>query len=263
MPQLTNLRHERFAQEIAKGKNGTDAYLAAGYALARDAAARNAYRLRSREDIKARIDELAVPTARSRARARVEVEAQPRVRRFGRPAITPEIARVICGRIAGGRVLLDVSRDKDLPGARTIYDEMERNPAFAAAIAAARAESAHALAESVIMIADDPTLVAQVAQHGVQWVRNRCDQRRWLAARFNPMYADMHRMADADGSSLIKELEAMTPEQRRAEMQRLVDKARGVLAGDGPVIEGEAEEIYTTPRPRARGRTRGSSTGDD
>jgi phage terminase small subunit len=54
MPRLRNLRHERFAQEIAKGKNGADAYLAAGYALARDAAYRNAYRLRSREDIKVR-----------------------------------------------------------------------------------------------------------------------------------------------------------------------------------------------------------------
>jgi hypothetical protein len=45
-----------------------------------------------------------------------------------------------------------------------------------------------------------------------------------------------------DPPSEREELEAMTPEERRAEMQRLVDKARGVLAGDRPVIEGEAVE---------------------
>jgi hypothetical protein len=38
------------------------------------------------------------------------------------------------------------------------------------------------------------------------------------------------------------ELEAMTPEQRRAEIQALVDKARGVLAEGGPIIDGEATE---------------------
>lgn len=32
MPVLKNQRHERFAQELAKGKSATDAYLAAGYA---------------------------------------------------------------------------------------------------------------------------------------------------------------------------------------------------------------------------------------
>jgi hypothetical protein len=148
---------------------------------------------------------------------------------------------LICGRIASGRVLSSVAHDQDLPGERTIYDEMQRNPEFAAAIAAARAESAHALAESVIMIADDPTLVAQVALHGVQWVRNRCDQRRWLAARFNPMYADLQRVADADGSSLIKDAEAMTSEERRRELAELAARAREMLAG--PVIEGEAEGV--------------------
>jgi hypothetical protein len=31
MPILTNARHERFAQEIAKGKSATEAYILAGY----------------------------------------------------------------------------------------------------------------------------------------------------------------------------------------------------------------------------------------
>jgi hypothetical protein len=36
----------------------------------------------------------------------------------------------------------------------------------------------------------------------------------------------------------------MTPEQRRAEVQRLVDKARGVLAEGGPIIiEADPDEM--------------------
>jgi hypothetical protein len=90
MPALRNERHERFAQGIAKGKNGADAYLAAGYALARDAAARNAYRLRSREDIKARIDELA-----GKKDGRVAVEQVVASVRAGRPTLyRPELAEL-------------------------------------------------------------------------------------------------------------------------------------------------------------------------
>jgi len=59
VPALKNGRHEKFAASIAKGLNGANAYLAAGYAVARDAASRNAYRLRNRQDVRERIDELA------------------------------------------------------------------------------------------------------------------------------------------------------------------------------------------------------------
>jgi hypothetical protein len=90
MPALRNERHERFAREIAKGKNGADAYLAAGYALARDAASRNAYRLRSRQDIRERIDELAGKT-----RGRIAVEQVVEGVRTGRPTLyRPELCEL-------------------------------------------------------------------------------------------------------------------------------------------------------------------------
>jgi len=40
MPALTNARHERFAQEIAKGQNQTEAYERAGYKRDETAASR-------------------------------------------------------------------------------------------------------------------------------------------------------------------------------------------------------------------------------
>jgi hypothetical protein len=91
MPALRNERHERFAQGIAAGKNGTDAYLGAGYALARDAAARNAYRLRSREDVKARIDELV-----GKQHGRAAVEQVVESVRTGRPTLyRPELCEMV------------------------------------------------------------------------------------------------------------------------------------------------------------------------
>lgn len=54
MPILDNARHERFAQELAKGASQTDAYTAAGYKGDRTAASR----LSTKDNIQARVAEL-------------------------------------------------------------------------------------------------------------------------------------------------------------------------------------------------------------
>ncbi len=69
MPALPNPKHERFAQEIAKGASGRDAYIAAGFKPGSpEAAEASASRLLSDVKVKARIAELT-----ERAAARVEV----------------------------------------------------------------------------------------------------------------------------------------------------------------------------------------------
>lgn len=64
MPALENSRHERFAQELAKGKSQSEAYAEAGYKESRSAAAR----LASDVNICARLAEI-----QERAALRVEV----------------------------------------------------------------------------------------------------------------------------------------------------------------------------------------------
>ena len=64
MPVLTNARHERFAQELAKGKTADEAYILAGFSENRG----NATRLKSNESIQARIAEIL-----QRGAARVEI----------------------------------------------------------------------------------------------------------------------------------------------------------------------------------------------
>lgn len=54
MPALENQRHERFAQELAKGKSQSEAYQAAGYAPSEP----NASRLTRNDKVQARVAEL-------------------------------------------------------------------------------------------------------------------------------------------------------------------------------------------------------------
>lgn len=54
MPLLTNPKHERFAQELAKGLSASAAYVAAGYAKSDS----NASRLSSNEKVRTRVQEL-------------------------------------------------------------------------------------------------------------------------------------------------------------------------------------------------------------
>jgi phage terminase small subunit len=51
---LTNARHERFVQEVAKGKSWTDAFEQAGFVRS----SKNAARLAGRADVKARLAEI-------------------------------------------------------------------------------------------------------------------------------------------------------------------------------------------------------------
>lgn len=68
MPILPNAKHEKFAQEVAKGKSATEAYVDAGYAPHRQAASR----LLSNVDVQLRVSEL---QNRGAERAELTVEA--------------------------------------------------------------------------------------------------------------------------------------------------------------------------------------------
>lgn len=71
MPILANSRHERFAQEVAKGASATAAYAKAGYEATGAAIGINAGRLLKNAKVRARIDEILAAGAR---RAEVSVE---------------------------------------------------------------------------------------------------------------------------------------------------------------------------------------------
>ena len=61
MPPLSNARHERFAQALFEGKSATDAHVEAGYKPCR----KNAHRLTTKDDIRARLTELQLEAQKS------------------------------------------------------------------------------------------------------------------------------------------------------------------------------------------------------
>ena len=71
MPVLKNQRHERFAQELAKGKSATDAYLAAGYTGKQKSLHEAASRLSRSVKVQSRVTEI---QQRGAERAEVTVE---------------------------------------------------------------------------------------------------------------------------------------------------------------------------------------------
>lgn len=72
MPVLSNPRHERFAQELAKGMSQTEAYKLAGYSASDETARRTASVLMTKHDVVARVAEL---QQRGAVRAEVTVES--------------------------------------------------------------------------------------------------------------------------------------------------------------------------------------------
>src|SRR5438045_4837604 len=85
-----------------------------------------------------------------------------------------------------------------------------RSPAFSEAIARARAESAHGLAMQVLEIAD-----AAGPGDNPQLVKNRCDQRRWLAGKYNALLGQV-AATDSDGGSIAGRLAKMSAAERAA-----------------------------------------------
>ncbi len=80
MPVLKNPKHELFAQEMAKGANGVDACIKAGYETNAKAAAVSANRIAKRPEIKARISEL--------LERRAEIDAKSTERAIEKTGIT-------------------------------------------------------------------------------------------------------------------------------------------------------------------------------
>jgi hypothetical protein len=157
------------------------------------------------------------------------------------PVLTPATAHELCGRIATGRTLAGVCRDDDMPAPSTVYSAVAASAEFAEAIARAREESAHGLAMSAVEIADE-ALKPDGKYAGVQpqLIRNACDQRRWLAGKYNAMYSDRVAVMDADGGSIAARLAQMSAEQRALWAAELAARARRLL--EAPTIDHDGGE---------------------
>lgn len=122
---------------------------------------------------------------------------------------TQEVADAICERLAMGEPLRAICRDEGMPAWRTVYDWMEANEAFAAAIARARSAGFDALAEQCLDIADDERHDWAMTKKGVVTdevaigrAKLRVDTRLKLLAKWDPKrYGDRIDLGNADGEA--------------------------------------------------------------
>ena len=137
----------------------------------------------------------------------------------GRPSeFTQEKADIICARLAMGESLRSVCKSDDMPSAQTIFNWMRSYPQFLEQYARAKEESADAMAEEILDIADDGSndWMEQLDKDGecigyklngehVQRSRLRVDTRKFLMAKMKPKkYGEkvMNEHSGPDGGAI-------------------------------------------------------------
>ncbi len=99
----------------------------------------------------------------------------------GRPTkYTQELADRICERLALGESMRTVCREEGMPVMSTIFKWLRENELFSEQYARAKQESADAMSEELLEIADNPS------NEDVNRDRLRVDARKWLMAKMKP-----------------------------------------------------------------------------
>lgn len=95
----------------------------------------------------------------------------------GRPSdYTEDKAQQLCAYLCTGMSLRTACKQKDMPDPKTVYKWMADNPEFLQQYARAKEESADALVEEMLDIADDQ-------EEDAASRRVRIDTRKWIASK--------------------------------------------------------------------------------
>ena len=130
------------------------------------------------------------------AKTKAKAKAKPRL-----PTAQQCKAR-ICDQLADGIPLREICRKAGMPAWRTVYDWMEADEAFAAAIARARDIGADAIAAESLSIVDEAparTALGNIDPGSVAHAKLRAEHRLKLLAKWNPKkYGDKLAIGGAD-----------------------------------------------------------------
>src|SRR6266852_524466 len=244
MPVLRNGRHENFAQQIAAGKSTTDAYLLAGYKSPRLKARQHGYRLKTREDITARIQEL-VDKPQSRIATQQGVEAI----RTGRPTIyRPELATLARKLALLGATESEMADALNI-NVRTLGNWMDKHPEFSKAIKSGMRQADGEVAERLFSRATghsheavkifmpagaEAPVYARYVKH---YPPDTNAALAWLSRRQPELWKERQQV-DFSGT-LEHRLSQMTPEERAADAVELMARVRRRLAEYQQAIEHE------------------------
>ncbi len=113
----------------------------------------------------------------------------------GRPTkYTKELADTICERLAMGESMRTIAKDEAMPALSSMFKWLRENKEFSEQYARAKQESADAMAEDILDIADNGSNDYMEREDGtttyngdsVQRSRLRVDTRKWLMAKMKP-----------------------------------------------------------------------------
>jgi hypothetical protein len=143
----------------------------------------------------------------------------------GRPTIyTQELADKICEQLADGKSMRSVCRQIDMPAMSSVFKWLRENDTFSQQYAKAKEESADAMAEDLLEIADTPVMgeIKTIKPDGTVEIKQdemlghrrlQVDARKWLMAKMKPKkYGDKIDMT-SDGEKLGVALSAEQADQ--------------------------------------------------
>lgn len=135
--------------------------------------------------------------------------------KVGRPSIyTQELADIICAKLATGVSLRTVCKEEEMPAIQTIFNWLRSKEEFLGQYARAKEESADALADEILDIADDGSndwmkvhkggySTTLVDQEAVQRSKLRVETRKWIASKLKPKkYGDKVDVT-SDGKAIV------------------------------------------------------------
>src|SRR5713226_1220161 len=242
MPVLPNARHELFAKALAGGKSASAAYRAAGYQCAPHKARGHGHRLRTREDIAARVDEL---SAKARRRIAAEQVAEG-IRRSAPTLYRPELADL------ARRLALLGATDQEMADAigidQVTLDRWKaRHTEFGIAIEDGKIRADAEIAESLFNRARGMSVPAVkifqgtpeggpvIVPHQEHLPPDVGAAKLWLSRRRPNLWRERQQVDVA--ATVAHQIAQMTPEERVRDARELVERVRRRLAEYRMTIE--------------------------
>jgi hypothetical protein len=137
---------------------------------------------------------------------------------IGRPSsYTPELADLICERLADGESLRAICSEDAMPAKSTVFKWLCENPDFSDQYARARETQADSLFDDILTIADTPVIGEKTKTHPdgsvevqtgdmIEHRRLRVDARKWMAGKLAPKkYGEKitQEVTGANGAPLV------------------------------------------------------------
>jgi len=122
----------------------------------------------------------------------------------GRPSkYSKELTARLCAQLAQGKSLRTVCKPASMPSVATVFNWLGSKPEFVEQYEKAKAESADAMVDEMLDIADD------LDEHA-QSRRVRIDTRKWIASKLKPKrYGDRITHSGDDEHPLITRIETV------------------------------------------------------